>query len=116
MVRTCPHCGLVNPPTAPLRDCGYEFESGRVGASPLSDAERTRLAPTPGVVGCWLTALGAGIGLLAAILSMRTSTGGRPGGIAVFFEALIVLVRGAVLGGLVGLVAGWLCDRFRCRR
>jgi|GEM_PF-1222814 len=26
----CPHCGLVNPETAKLCDCGYDFDRGRV--------------------------------------------------------------------------------------
>lgn len=30
MVQECPKCRLINPPTAVLCDCGYEFATGRV--------------------------------------------------------------------------------------
>ena len=52
--RRCPHCGLVNPGSAQMCDCGYSFVDGspprfspdkpRVGGSSFASDMMTRLA------------------------------------------------------------------------
>jgi hypothetical protein len=44
MVRDCPKCGLVNPPTAEQCDCGYAFATGRMEESYLTDKDHAALA------------------------------------------------------------------------
>ncbi len=36
----CPHCKLINPPTAQRCDCGYDFPSGQIKESYLPNRER----------------------------------------------------------------------------
>jgi len=36
----CPHCKLINPPTAQRCDCGYDFPSGKMKESYLTERER----------------------------------------------------------------------------
>ncbi len=38
-MKNCRQCGLVNPPSAEICDCGYSFETGIVGKSLLSPKE-----------------------------------------------------------------------------
>lgn len=42
MPRDCPLCGLVNPDTSPLCDCGFNFESGLQALKLANSAEGTR--------------------------------------------------------------------------
>ena len=41
----CPKCGLLNPPAALRCDCGYDFPSGVVKESYVSQDEKDRLKP-----------------------------------------------------------------------
>ena len=52
MVRECPRCRLVNPPTAPQCDCGYEFAAGRVTGPPVADHSREAAPGTRLLTGC----------------------------------------------------------------
>lgn len=46
----CPHCKLINPPTAQRCDCGYDFASGKMKESYLTERERKgRVARSTGL-------------------------------------------------------------------
>ena len=46
----CPHCRLINPPTAQRCDCGYDFPSGKMKESYLAERERkVRAAQSTGL-------------------------------------------------------------------
>lgn len=43
MSKKCPKCGLINPETTLRCDCGYDFTTGGIKESYLSEKERLRL-------------------------------------------------------------------------
>ncbi len=46
----CPHCKLINPPTAQRCDCGYDFPTGKLRGSYLTERERkSRVAQSTGI-------------------------------------------------------------------
>lgn len=59
--KKCPNCGLFNPSTAEICDCGYQFASGKILASSVS-AKQT--GPSAGL----LFSGGALFGVVAAAL------------------------------------------------
>jgi hypothetical protein len=83
MVRDCPLCGLVNPPTAVHCDCGYDFYAKEV--------DRSR-APKPGEP--------------VGVESLRLSYGAARGfvGLLVGIGILAVAMQNE---SLIGLVAGF---------
>src|SRR5262245_39316683 len=103
MVRECPKCGLISPPTAEQCDCGYEFATGRVTAPPVprppASAVPWLLAPVGLMVG---TMLG---GLASLVLH-------APRGIGGFLLFLFIgTFWGAVLGGAAGVIAAVVIRR-----
>jgi hypothetical protein len=60
--RTCPKCGLISPLSASRCDCGYNFETGAVGA-PLVVPEYA-----PGISG-WLAFFSIGVWVTPLMLS-----------------------------------------------
>ncbi len=50
MVQDCPVCGLCNPPSAQRCDCGYDFASGRMAGSLLTDKDRATAPSRPVLV------------------------------------------------------------------
>jgi hypothetical protein len=112
MIRTCPRCRLVNPPEAQRCDCGYDFESQRVGTSPLTSAERAKAVGSTNTVllGCVYGVLGGVCGsILVAGLQMwwyrysGDSAADTHGYVALFLFARALAI-GAVSGVLLGLL------------
>jgi hypothetical protein len=81
----CPKCKLVNPPTAERCDCGYDFTTGTVEQSYLT--ERDRQLSKPAITGAVVLVLLA----VRLVLGLAKVAGGR--------WALLVLI----LLGLAGL-------------
>ena len=47
----CPNCKLMNPPNATRCDCGYDFQTGTIQQSYLTEREKRLLRPGAGVAG-----------------------------------------------------------------
>jgi len=95
----CPKCKLVNPPTAARCDCGYDFETGTMEASYLS--ERDKQLSKPEIAGAiFITAILARI----AFRLMTAAAEERSGWPLVF--AL------SIFGALAGF---WIWKRKRSR-
>ena len=45
----CPKCKLSNPPIAQRCDCGYDFETGEMKESYLTERDKERLKPSDGI-------------------------------------------------------------------
>ena len=73
----CPKCGLVNPSSAQICDCGYSFETGQQGV-PLEGSGGTRdsEAQAPHLVGIrgWLVLPAAGL-ILSLLLGVAVVIG-----------------------------------------
>jgi hypothetical protein len=96
MVRECPKCGLINPPTAEQCDCGYEFATGRV-----TGLRAPRRLPPP--VGWLLVPVFVLIGIvLGPFVRVVLLDDPKPRGLAVVFYAF----QGAVCGGISSAAAG----------
>jgi hypothetical protein len=129
MVRECPRCGLVNPPTALRCDCGYEFGTGRVVGQPLADPTRLSDLVTRLLAGCVGTLIGVVIGVAVAVpLCLQAAAqaadtlreqGQHVCGLIIIGPLFEGVVLGTVLGGPAGLVAGlslgWLGTRWWAR-
>ena len=89
-VKDCPQCGLVNPSTATLCDCGYEFASGRA-TRPYQNPEDSVLTPVDVAVCVLLPA----IGLIAGIVRMFL---GKPSGKLMTGLSFVMCVLFTVLG------------------
>ena len=99
MVRECPRCGLVSPPTAPQCDCGYDSADGVVrGVDPA------RSRPWGPMVGCSLPPVGALIGLATALRMFPQREG---------LGFIFVGLMGVILGGLLGAAVGSLVNARR---
>ena len=126
MVRECPKCGLVNPPTTPRCDCGYEFASGQVTGLPPADATRKPDTGTRLLAGCLLVVIGVVSGVAIAVpLRLHAAAQvaeavrkqeGYVCGLIVLPDLVEGITLGAVLGGLAGLVASLLLGRLRTRQ
>ena len=113
MTRMCPNCRLVNPPEATRCDCGYDFESGGVSGSILSEQERKLSAGSTNAVhlGCVFGlacgAVGCVLGVVIQLLWYRHSGEGQADthGYGLLFYHL---PRALGLGTFAGLTCGLL--------
>jgi hypothetical protein len=85
----CPKCKLVNPPTAERCDCGYDFTTGTMEQSYLTERDRHLSKPViTGTAVLVLVAIRLGFGLARAA--------GARGSLAAVF-VLILLALAVVL-------------------
>lgn len=103
MAKDCPVCGLVNPPEAVWCDCGYEFNTGRVGPSTLSEHDRDvnarnaeAMRPVVPVPGGWRGVL---VVLVATFLIHTSNALGLLVGGVSFLTALPIALTGLSTGG-----------------
>jgi hypothetical protein len=125
MVRECPNCGVVNPPTALQCDCGYEFASGRIINPPVVDPRRTPVVWLRLLAGCAGTVFGVIIGVWVAVtLQMQAASqaadalrdqGQHVCGLFALGYLFVGVVWGTILGGLAGLIASLLIGWSRIR-
>lgn len=94
MVRECPKCHLINPPTAVHCDCGYEFETGRVVRQ---GQPRRELGLFQSLWVARLGAVGLFIALVGVVLLMMELTGKEPDGWGVVRSIGIIAVAGCLL-------------------
>ena len=74
----CPNCGLLNPASALRCDCGYDFASGSVQPSYLTEKEHATRGGTAGRPVSLAQAIGAaGIGAVPSVLVRGSSHGLR---------------------------------------
>jgi hypothetical protein len=102
MVRECPNCKLVNPPTAEVCDCGYDF----LHPGPVRRPPRQGSA----AAGCLGAAFGTVLGpVLGLVVAVAAEPGDRFGRIIYMIEGAI---GGALIGPVVGVFAGMLLSRW----
>ncbi len=121
MAKTCPVCGLLNPPEGLRCDCGWDFTAKRVEHSyinPNDKENRAELGMTIGRVGrrnLWRGAVSLAGGIGLAIFVFATDAA-RPAGMENVVGKGAFLVNGLVgAGGLAAtglglLYRGW-CQR-----
>jgi hypothetical protein len=96
MVRECPKCGTVSPPTAEQCDCGYEFATGRVTSPPVQ-------RPPSSPVAWLLVPVGLMVGaVVGGTVCAMTSPVAE---LAVLWVFLLGAFWGTVVGGATGVVA-----------
>jgi hypothetical protein len=126
MVRDCPRCGLVSPPTASRCDCGYEFAAGRVTGPPVADPTRGPVPGTRLLAGCLGAVAGVVLGVMVAVpLRLQAASEAAAAvreehGHACGLITLPFLVEGVAwgtaLGGPAGVVASVVLGRLLARR
>ena len=108
----CPSCGLINPETAQLCDCGYDFEKQEVTTpSPASASPGTLVrkfkvlfayAKVVEIVG-WMTVIAGMIWLLAAVAGASVTETQRS------LTAIVVAALpagGVLVGGVLLVIVG----------
>jgi hypothetical protein len=93
-MKDCPKCRLVNPDAALRCDCGYDFPTGRMEESYLSDKDKL------------LKGTSVGIGAGALIIW---------GFFRVFGSFAHGLLPGLITAGLFGLVLAWAWPKYFAR-
>jgi hypothetical protein len=110
MVRECPNCKLVNPPTAEQCDCGYDF----LHPGPVRRPPRQGSA----AAGCLGAAFG---GVIGPIIGLLIGLGSYPppapnpehvDNVAPALLAFGIAACGALIGPVVGAFAGLLLNRW----
>jgi hypothetical protein len=87
-MKDCPKCKLVNPDTAERCDCGYDFASGTMQNSYLTDRDRRRKG---GAVGAFV------VFLLFLRFSGLVAGAKRGGAMFVWAVGLLVIFIAAVI-------------------
>lgn len=77
MVQDCPKCKLVNPPTAVLCDCGYNFQT-RTRDPRLVPRRKSASGFADGVVLGKQAVGGLFVGVIATVLLVVEIAGGEP--------------------------------------
>ena len=95
----CPNCKLVNPPTAERCDCGYDFRTGTMKESYLT--ERDKRLSKPEIVGVALVILVAMRFAVRLVLNSWDISAGQR-----LFTVLL----------LVGIAGIWIWKRTRTAR
>ncbi len=89
----CPKCKLVNPPTAERCDCGYDFKTGVMKESYLS--ERDKRLSKPAIAGIIVLALAVvRVASRLAVINMGGDAGEKSG----WLLTLTLVLLAAVLG------------------
>ena len=96
MVLDCPKCGLVNPPTAVLCDCGYNFKTRQHDHAPGPGLGQPSIFWTMIIVSIIVFALMPLLCLITGIVS-ELSKLGEPFYVAVGIVVFVFLVFGARL-------------------
>ena len=109
-VRDCPKCGLVNPPEAARCDCGYDFVARRFVGSLLPPGRPGDGSSGLGsalLLGAMVAAVGGVVGAMIGVPLQIWATGPGSGpdlcGMMFLPATIDGLVRGAFVGGLVGV-------------
>jgi hypothetical protein len=101
----CPNCGLVNPDTATVCDCGYDLELGRLTAEGCKrkEAALSRYRHDGCAWGCLSGGIGAflggSVGFLVALPGVQRMAGASESAIGALLVAML-------LGAAIGLGAG----------
>ena len=106
----CPNCRLLNPDTARVCDCGFDFARGRLGNEGHESRRASRLRQTGGCEwGCMFGAvggvLGGGVGLIKGALWAQHMAGASESAVG---AVLLCLLVGAAIGLAVGAPLGFL--------
>jgi hypothetical protein len=81
----CAHCGLENPDSAQICDCGFNFETRRMGR-PIQTQSANTLVEDSADKRAQVRALAQGIGLLFVIAGLLVS-----GYFAIFYDSSIAV-------------------------
>jgi len=107
--RSCPNCGLLNPPDSRRCDCGYDFADQQVVRQAGRQVDPAWFGSVT-VLACMT--LGVVLGIIA-IFIIAAAEPGPTSGEGLYYGAVFGAVVGLLVGAVVGLVIVLLRQWFR---